>query len=442
VGNLSNDLIRTVDFNQIDVNNNGFFNDVLRAQSNLAIVDAERDRLTQLCLAGGGTPTACATQVNAARPRTAAVTNLPGSQALQVLPQLTSSAAILTNATYLNLIQSGSAGAIAQNVIIAGLRGNVNFQPNPNIFISEILMNAGRYNYNALQAEIRRRFSDGFQFQVNYTFAKTLTDVPGEDQNRQGEAQEFSNPGLNYGRSDSDRTHVLNANFIYELPFGKGKRFLNQGGWVDRIFGGFQFSSIINLASGAPLGIIDPRGTESIAFVSGRQSATSTLTPDQIKNSTGVFKTPNGIYFFDPRYLNATITNAATGEVRQRHDLFQPLPAGFTLTSVRAANPVGTAPFEGQVFFFNNVNGTPANGNLPRNFINGLPYINWDAGLSKNIRFNERMRLQLRMEAFNVLNRANFNWTADLNIASTSFGRITTTNLTPRVLQFGARFDF
>jgi hypothetical protein len=52
------------------------------------------------------------------------------------------------------------------------------------------------------------------------------------------------------------------------------------------------------------------------------------------------------------------------------------------------------------------------------------------------------MRLQLRMEAFNVLNRANFNWTADLNIASTSFGRITTTNLTPRVLQFGARFDF
>ncbi|HVE56306.1 MAG TPA: TonB-dependent receptor, partial [Pyrinomonadaceae bacterium] len=72
VGNLSNDLIRTVDFNQVNVNNNGFLADVYRAQSNLAIVDAERTRLTNECLAGGGTSAACATQVNTARPRTAA----------------------------------------------------------------------------------------------------------------------------------------------------------------------------------------------------------------------------------------------------------------------------------------------------------------------------------------------------------------------------------
>ncbi len=448
VGNLSNDLIRTVDYNQVDVNNNGFLADVYRAQSNLGIYDTEFSRRVAACVAGGGSQATCSTQTTTALGVRSAAFNTTlqtlGSQQLTVFPQLTNSSAILTNAAFLANIQGGAAGALAQSIITQRLRNNVVFQPNPNIFVSEILTNAGRYNYNALQLEVRRRFSQGFSFQANYTFAKTLTDVPGEDQNRQGEVQESANPNLNYGRSDNDRTHVLNANMIYELPFGKGKKFLNQGGWVNQVFGGFQVTSIVNLASGAPLGIIDPRGTESIAFQSGRQSATSTLTAAQIKDLTGVFKTPNGIYFLNPSILNATITNTATNEVRQGFDLNQTLPAGFSLTSVRGANPIGTPAFAGQVFFFDNVGGTPINGNLPRNFINGLPYLNWDAGLSKNFRFSETMRLQFRVEAFNVLNRTNLNQTADLNISSTTFGRITTTNATstPRILQFGARFDF
>jgi hypothetical protein len=111
---------------------------------------------------------------------------------------------------------------------------------------------------------------------------------------------------------------------------------------------------------------------------------------------------------------------------------------------VRAANPVGTAPFAGQVFFFNNTGSAPAVGNLPRNFINGTPFFNWDAGLSKNFRFKESMRIQLRMEAFNVLNKAVLSQTADLNINSNNFGLITATRAAsnPRIIQFGARFDF
>jgi hypothetical protein len=228
---------------------------------------------------------------------------------------------------------------------------------------------------------------------------------------------------------------------IYQLPFGKGKRFLNQGGISDLIFGGFQFTSIVNLSSGAPLAIVDPRGTSSIAFKSGRQSALSSLTPDQIKQFTGVFDTPNGRYFIDPKVLFATATGCSgcglptlTG-----FDLNTPLPAGYTLTSVRAASPFGVAPFPGQVFFFDNSGQT---GNLPRNFLNGLPYLNWDAGLSKNIRFSETKRLQLRMEAYNVLNHQVQSYSADLNINSDSFGRITSIGNTPRIIQFGARFDF
>ena len=440
VGNKSNDLIRTFDYNEVDVVNNGFFTDFGRAQSNLTAVDAYRAVLA----AQGQTPA----QVNAAAPRSLLFnSNVPGSQQLQVINNLAISAGGVnpwTNATLLTQVQQGLAGGYAQNIIINGLRGNVVFQQNPNIFITEILQNAARFNYNALQAEVRRRFKNGLSFQANYTFQKTLTDLPFEDQNRQGEVQESANPELNYGRSDFDRTHVFNANMIFELPFGKGKKFLNGGGWVNALAGGWQFTSIVNLESGAPIGIIDPRGTKSITFKSGRQSATSSLTGAQIKDLTGIFRTPNGVYFMNPSVLNATITNTTTGEIRQGFDLNTTLPAGFSLTSVRAANPVGTVPFTGQVFFFNNTFGAPATGNLPRNFINGTPFFNWDAGLSKNFRFNETMRLQFRMEAFNVLNKAVLSQTADLNINSNNFGLITATRTAsnPRILQFGARFDF
>jgi hypothetical protein len=450
VGNLSNDLIRTVDYNEIDVTNNGFFTDFSRAQTNLAAVDAERASRTAACVAlGGGTAAvnACIAAALTPVPRSllfnAAV---PGSVQLQVINNLAIANGInpWTNTTLLNQVQQGLAGGYAQNIVVNGLRGSVVFQQNPNVFISEILTNAARFNYNALQAEVRRRFKNGLSFQANYTFQKTLTDLPNEDQNRQGEVQEASNPALNYGRSDFDRTHVFNANMIFELPFGRGKAFLDRGGWVNQVFGGWQLTSIFNIETGAPIGIIDPRGTKSITFKSGRQSASSSLTTDEIKALMGEFRTPNGVYFVNPSVLNATITNATTGEVRQGFDLFQQLPAGFTLTSVRATNPVGTTPFTGQVFFFNGTFGAPATGNLPRNFINGTPFFNWDAGLSKNFRFNESMRLQLRMEAFNVLNTTVFNQTADLNINSNNFGLITTTRTAsnPRIIQFGARFDF
>ncbi len=445
---MSNDLIRTTDFNEVDIRNNGFLDDFRRAQSNLAATDAERTRRINTCVAGGQTVAACTTQTNTALPRTAAFNAaVPGTVALPVFNQLQGGGtALLGTANNLTFISRGQVGSLAQTLITNRQRGNVVFQANPNIFLSEIVTNAGKQRYNALQAEIRRRFSDGLSYQVNYTFQKTLTDVPDDSQNRQGELQDSGNPGLNYGRPDYDRTHTLNANMILELPFGRGKRFLNNGGLSNLIFGGFQFSSIINLSSGPPLGITDPRGTSSITFKSGRQSAKSSLTSDQIKKLTGVFDTPNGRYFIDPSVLFAT-ANPLPGTglpVLRGIDLNQPLPAGYVLGTVRAASPLGEAPFAGQVFFFNDAGEV---GNLPRNFINGLPYLNWDASLSKNIRFSETTRLQLRMDVFNVLNKQVPFFGFDLNINSDTFGRFSTNadNTSyngPRILQFGARFDF
>lgn len=435
VGGRSDTASRTTDYNQIDIQNNGFLADFRRAQNN--------------CLIQGRTLLTGANDTrNPLFLCTSAAFNpgLAGSQQLTVFNNLAGQGN-LTNVTNLAFIQQGRIGSLAQNYINLRQQGTVTLQPTSNAFITEILTNGGKFRYNALQAEVRRRFSNGFAFQANYTFQKTLTDILSDvnaDQNRQGRFLDNNNPGLNYGRADYDRTHTFNSNFVLELPFGKGKRFLNgDNGLLNTIFGGFQFSSIISLSSGPPLSITDPRSTFGITGNSGRQGARSSLTTNELKKLTGVFNTPNGIFFFDPKVLFATAT--APGQPTLRgFDLNQTLPTGYTLSSVRAASAIDQTPFAGQVFFFNNAGET---GTLPINFINGLPYFNWDASLSKNFRFSETTRLQLRLDAFNVLNKNIPFFGADLDINSDNFGRVCGTSTscsytTPRVIQFGARFDF
>lgn len=275
-------------------------------------------------------------------------------------------------------------------------------------------------------------------FQINYTFSKSLTDILSDvnaDQNRQGTFLDNNRPNLNYGRADYDRTHAINANFVYELPFGKGKKFLNSNGLINTIFGGYQFSSVIQYTSGPPLGVIDPRS--SFSSRNGRQGAISSLSSDELKKMTGLFKTPNGVYFFNPKYLYAVAT--ATGQpTLNGFDLTQPLPAGYTLSTVRISAPINTADYPNQFLFFNQAGQT---GNLPVNFINGLPYYNWNASLRKNFNLGEKRRIQLSVDAFNVLNSTVISYGSDLNIDSTTFSR-TTSAFANRVMQFGARFDF
>ena len=433
VGAQSNDLIQTTTFNQLDIRTTGFLSDFRKAQQNCRLQGATRPNASTafdtlfICTDARFNPA------------------IPGSQQLTLFNNLIGGGFLNDQGTILPLIQAGRVGSLAQFYFLNGLNGTVPIVSNPNIFVDEILTNSGRFRYNGLQAEIRRRFSNGFALQANYTFQKTLTDIPFEDQNRQGEVQDNNNPNLNYSRPDYDRTHTFNFNAIYELPFGRGKRYFNDGGWGQRILGGFQVTSIVSLVSGPPIGVIDPRSTSTITFQSGRQSATTSLTIPELRKLTGTFNTPNGIYFFDPKILCATAT-APGRPTLNCFDLNQQLPSGYTLASVRAASPLGQAPFPGQVFFFNEAGST---GNMQRNALNGMPYMNWDAGVAKNFRLGETRRLQIRMEAFNVLNSqvpffgTNSAYTAArLDINSNNFGRVTQIYNTPRIIQFGARFDF
>ena len=323
-----------------------------------------------------------------------------------------------------NQITLGTPADTALSLVQAGTTGSVRFLPNLNSGVINLVVNSGRMRYNALQAELRRRFAQGLYFQVNYTFQKNLTDVAddGINQARVAPFLDNQNRQLDYARAAYDTAQTFNFNGIYELPFGKGKRFLDRGGVLDQVLGGWQLTSIVQIATGTPLSILDPRGTLNRAGRSGNQTANSNLSKEQIKDLIGVYRLgagnpqglPAGVYFINPSVI------APTG---------------------RAANGFGAATFSGQAFF----NVSPGQtGTLERFFINGPMFWNWDASVIKNFRITETTRFQFRAEAFNVTNSTRFfvgPASGIFNINSTTFGRLGTA-FAPRIIQFVGRFEF
>ncbi len=297
----------------------------------------------------------------------------------------------------------------------------------------DFLTNNGKYRYHSLQTEIRGRFANGFHLQANYTFQKTLTNASGVGQSKFEPNLSNLFPQIEYSRVDYDATHVFNLNTIYELPFGNGKRWLSDlGGW-NRLVGGWQLTSIVQMATGAPITVVDPRGT--LTRRNTRQTANSSLTKDEIKGLIGIFRTPCGVFFINPSAIDLNHTALANGQCGSL------LTGGAT---GRGSRGFGESTFPGQVFF----NVAPGQtGNLERAFINGPFYLNWDASIIKNIRITENTKFQIRVEAFNVLNRANFfaSQFGTLNINCSNFGRISsqfTSSGAQRVLQFAGRFEF
>lgn len=413
VGTRSDNLARGVDFNQIDIFNTGFLADFQRAQANF--------RLTgdPFC-AGAG-----------CQPLTIFQTIAGSPGRLGVAPTTTATpAGTLARTTFLNALTNGTPADLALSFInSAGNLNNqpcigasvlcnaanvprVNFLPNPATGVVDYFLNDGKYNYNSLQIEIRRRFSAGLYFQANYTFSKNLTNAIGTSQALFEPYLDNNNKDLDYQRADFDQTHVFNFNGIYQLPFGQGKMFLNKGGLMDKIFGGFEISGLMQWTTGAPITFVDTRGTLNRTGRSARQTPTSNLTNDQIRALSGVFHQNGNVYFIDPSILN---------------------------TNGQASGGYGTTNFANQVFF--NVEAGQT-GNVGRALIDGPNYFNVNLALLKSIRFTETMRLQLRMETFNVFNTVNFiQNTQFANINSTTFGQITNT-FDPRQVQFAARFEF
>lgn len=261
-------------------------------------------------------------------------------------------------------------------------------------------------NYHSLQVSAQRRFSGASQINVAYTWARNLTD---NQNDRSASPQNTYDISLDKARAALDRRHILSINYIYELPF-----FRDQRGFVGKLLGGWQASGIITYNTGLPftptVGGFDPAGLGLIP-------------PPTTVARPNLFCDPNENAPNTPQQWFNT--------------------ACFQLTPTGNTPPTGIAPFA-------NIVGTGGRG-----IIFGPSTKRVDFTLSKNLRFTERFRLQLRGEAFNVFNWTNFrglnttvfNYTnaprdlSPVGNGTSAFGQITSVR-DPRVIQLGAKFYF
>ena len=399
VGNHGTKLTRGIDNNQLKVQQNiPFITDVQRGYRNILLCGATT--------ANNPNPTAA---------------QCPGREALTYIPLLLNGG-FLGDAGVRNLFATGQAGAIAETYaganrpLLFGAGSPIpitDFLPNPNTFVADYYGNGANSWYNGLQAEVRRRFNDGLYFQANYTYSKALTDFEGSQSNFSGLMDLTQGTILEKQRTIDDITHVFKANFLYELPIGPGKRFIDRGGFVGKLLGGWSLNGLLRYQSGEPVSIVSARGTVNRAGRSGLNTVDSTLTVQQLQERTGLFFDANGSpVLFDPALIAAV---RATGAA-------EPDRPGVS-------NGFLTNPRPG---FFGNLQLTPVSG--PTVFF-------FDASMIKRTNITERVNLEFRVEAFNVLNKTNFNITQAQNINAAAFGRITAT-FDPRIMQFAAKLNF
>lgn len=237
-------------------------------------------------------------------------------------------------------------------------------------------------NYQSGQFTIEKRFSQGFQFQSNYTFSKALDSASIGTLAFTGSVLDPFNMRNNRGWSAFYFPHILVTNFVWELPKLKGWNSLVRG-----VLGDWQLSGIWSARSGSPLGISGGNGNRS-GTGTGQRADYATSQPDLMVRQGS-----------ESQWLNRYFNTAA----------------------FKVSTP-GTL------------------GNTPRALIHGPPVNSWDMGISKNWRYQERYRLQFRWEMFNALNHPNFG-NPNTNPSSVNFGRITSGG-NPRVMQGALKLYF
>ncbi len=411
VANHGVKLYRAVDFNEINIFENGFLQEFLRARSNLAIN------------AANGSPNNFG-NVNPG----AGTVPLPIFSSFFVGASAGNS---FQNTTFISHLNNNNVASIASTLAFSniyraarenpanGIPANF-FVANPNALAARLLGNDSMSNYNSLQVELRRRFAGGLLFQADYTFSKALTDAPDAQGNNQSTLENFRtlrDKKLDYRRSNDDQTHRFVANALYDLPFGRGRRFFsNSPGVVNQIIGGWSVGGIAAWSTRPPFFITSGRtsfnGTPIGTEAAGLPAQLLGMSFEEFRRNVGIFRTPNGIFWFNPDLLNVTI-NQATGRI-----------TSSTLQSGLLGQP------EAGTF-----------GNFPLNSLNSGTYFNTDISLTKRFPITETVRLELKTTFINILNNPNFLY-GNTQFDSTSFGRITGTSGSPRVIHFIGTFRF
>ncbi len=420
VGNHGVGLFRAIDLNQVIIGSNGFLADFNRARSN-GFISLNTPVNAPGCT-GPGTADQCGQFNPLYNP------SLAGSQALTVFPDICGPGAygIIGPTDYSglgflnNYIQTGFIGDMAHTYQEFGCGPTPGFfAPNDLVPGADLLMNASSSTYHAGTVEVRRRLSNGFYMQANYTFGKVLTDYgpsTNADQQRFQPFLDNARPRLERGRATFDFNHQFKANFTYELPMGKGHTFASGNNVVSRVLGGWQMGSVFTWQSGSPFSILSTQPTFNRSGPrSSHNTAYATLSHQQLTGDIGTFETSNGIvYGINPKLISPDGTGA---------------PSSPQLSCVPAVPGGFCNPQPGQV------------GNLELDAFTGPTYFDWDLSMAKSTAINERLALIFRAQAFNVLNHPVF-FMGDQNINNQNFGQSTSTVSQPRILQLSLSLKF
>ena len=278
---------------------------------------------------------------------------------------------------------------------VAGTASVVTRLPYPEFAAAGIqfLHDDGKANYNGLGVKLSQRFGTNLTTLLAYTYSKSLDDGsairgPGNDF---VPANSLCPHTCEYGPSTFNEPHRFVASVIYGLPFGKGKQFLNHGGIVNQVVGGWQLSTITTLQSG---------------------SVTETSTYD----SAGVVFSPNGARLNCLAGANQLLPNPNQNGWYNPAAFSNPIPGTF--------------------------------GNCARNNLLGPKQVNIDFSVMKDFRITEKHALQFRTEMFNAPNHVELgtpsaSWGGSSSVTPPSnFGYITSTRASMRQIQFALKYNF
>ena len=253
-------------------------------------------------------------------------------------------------------------------------------QPFPDLVPGSWDTNEGRSVYEALQAKLTRRFSRGLSVLASFAWGRSFD----FGTTRGSQAQNFYDLRDSWGPSDYDVPRQLVFSYVYDLPVGNGKQFLNKKGPVNDVLGNWQLSGITRFSDGTPFTIAAPYDVANVGGANERGS----LVAGQLL-----------------------------------------LPSGFTQDPAHWFNAaaVTVVPYTW--------------GNLSRNIIRGPGINSWDIGLFKSFPIKETSRLEFRSEFYNAFNHALFGQPV-ATASSPNLGQILSTRFANRQIQFSLKFLF
>jgi hypothetical protein len=246
--------------------------------------------------------------------------------------------------------------------------------------------------YHGLQLLAEKKYSNGLQFLVTYTWSKSIDDASNADDNVTWlgsftSLQDPNKPWLERSLSTFDIPHVIQFSYSYDLPFGRGRMlFGNMPRWAEAILGGWKTSGIWRISDGRPLAFNVSDGLPLPTYGTQRP------------NLVGTPKRNHGSDWVDNYFVDSTV--------------FQ-RPDDFTL------------------------------GNAPRAY--GGVRTPWsfttDLSLGKQFSLREEMNIEFRLEAQNAFNHPVFG-TPDTSLDDGSFGTVSYTTVGPREVQLAIKFNF